>query len=396
MTAPPRKSITPEVSVQPAPQVAASGTALRTLVREPARSSQDAGPAGRLHFSCPGPEQGGELIQLAHGSGGRLGAQLLAQLLLPAFADPLLARLEDQATVDFGGGRLAFTTDSFVVDPLFFPGGDIGELAINGTVNDLAMGGAKPLYLSVALIIEEGLPIATLQRVAASLAGAARRAGVRVVTGDTKVVGKGGCDKLFINTSGIGLVPSGINLSAANLRPGDKIIISGTMADHGMAILSCRQGLSFAVPLMSDTAPLSELVAAILARLGDGVAALRAMRDPTRGGVAATLNELAQASGVGVVIEETELPVAAAVRGACEILGIDPLMVANEGKMVAVVAPEAAEAVLAAMREHPLGSRAAIIGEVVADHPGLVALRTVFGPQRIVQLPLGEQLPRIC
>ena len=347
-------------------------------------------------FSCPRPETGGALIQLAHGSGGRLGAELLTQLLLPAFADPLLERLEDQATVDFSGGRLAFTTDSFVVDPLFFPGGDIGELAVNGTVNDLAMGGAKPLYLSVALIIEEGLPIEVLQRVAASLAGAAKRAGVRVVTGDTKVVGRGACDKLFINTSGIGLMGPGINLSAANLRPGDRIILSGTMADHGMAIMSCRQGLSFAAPLRSDTAPLHELVALIMARLGDGVAALRAMRDPTRGGVAATLNELARASGVGVVIEETELPVAEPVRGACEILGIDPLLVANEGKMVAVVAPEAAATVLAAMREHPLGRQAAIIGEVLADHPGLVALRTPFGPQRIVQLPLGEQLPRIC
>ena len=388
-------------------------------------------------FSCPLPATGGETVQLAHGGGSRLAAELIEKLLVPGFNDPVLSRLEDQATLELRpapGERLAFTTDSFVVHPLFFPGGSIGELAINGTINDLAMGGARPLYLSVALIIEEGLPLAELRRVLAALVGAARTAGVRVVTGDTKVVGKGACDKIFINTSGIGLVPAGLELSAANLKPGDKILLSGTIADHGMAIMSCREGLSFVEPLKSDTAPLHELTAVILAAanpngadvagvsfdsennrsgakaavaaaaggstgggsagcFGNGV---RAMRDPTRGGVAAVLSELARASQAGIIIDEDQLPVAPPVRGACEILGIDPLFVANEGKLLAVVAPERAPAVLAAMRSHPLGRQAAIIGEVTGANPGLVALRTPLGASRIIDLPAGEQLPRIC
>jgi len=357
-------------------------------------------------FTCPLPQDNSETVQLAHGGGSRLAAELIEKMLVPAFADPVLARLEDQAVLNpelAAGERLAFTTDSFVVDPLFFPGGSIGELAINGTVNDLAMGGARPLYLSTALIIEEGLPLEWLRRVVAAMSAAAAAARVRVVTGDTKVVGRGACDKLFINTSGIGVVPSGIELSAANLRPGDQIIISGTMADHGMAIMSCRQGLSFVEALRSDTAALDGLVAVILAAAGMGgresggpSGALRAMRDPTRGGVAAVLSEMARASGVGVVIAEESLPVADPVRGACEILGIDPLFVANEGKLLAVVAPEAATPVLNAMRAHPLGRQAVIIGEVRAANPGLVALRTLLGPHRIIDLPAGELLPRIC
>ncbi len=362
------------------------------------------------NFSCPSPAAADAGVQLAHGGGSRLAAELIEQTLVPAFADPVLSRLEDQAVLDSQlapGERLAFTTDSFVVDPLFFPGGSIGELAVNGTVNDLAMGGARPLYLSVALIIEEGLPLEDLRRVVGAMGEAAAAAGVRVVTGDTKVVGRGSCDKIFINTSGIGAVPAGVELSAASLRPGDKIIISGTMADHGMAIMSCRQGLSFVEPLASDTAALHELTAAIMTAAGlppqpEPTAgdhprpALRAMRDPTRGGVAAVLTEMARASRAGIVIDEETLPVAAPVRGACEILGIDPLFVANEGKLLAVVAPEASGSVLRAMRAHPLGRRAAIIGEVGAENPGLVALRTPLGTHRIIDLPTGELLPRIC
>ncbi len=370
-------------------------------------------------FSCPLPLLGGETVQLAHGGGSRMAAELIEKVLVPGFNDPVLSRLEDQATLDLvlaPGERLAFTTDSFVVDPLFFPGGSIGELAINGTINDLAMGGATPLYLSVALIIEEGLPLSELQRILKAMVRAARTAGVRVVTGDTKVVGRGACDKIFINTSGIGRVPAGLNLSAAKLRPGDKIIISGTIADHGMAIMSCREGLSFVEPLKSDTAALHGLSAAILQAVvsfcrdsGKGSlpensraatlpqpGPVRAMRDPTRGGVAAVLSEMARASRVGIVIEEEKLPVAAPVRGACEILGIDPLFVANEGKLLAVVAAEQADLVLAAIRSHPLGGRAAIIGEVGAENPGLVTLRTALGIHRIIDLPAGEQLPRIC
>ena len=353
------------------------------------------------NFNCPLPAGGNGTVQLAHGGGSRLAAELIEKTLVPAFDDPLLARMEDQAVLDFQmapGERLAFTTDSFVVDPLFFPGGNIGELAINGTINDLAMGGARPLYLSVALIIEEGLPLELLGRISAALADSARRAGVRVVTGDTKVVGRGACDKIFINTSGIGLVPAGVDLSASNLRPGDKIVISGTIADHGMAIMSCRQGLSFAEPLASDTAALHGLSAEIL-RLGKGGRNhlfLRAMRDPTRGGVAAVLTEMARASGVGVLIYEENLPVAPAVRGACEILGIDPLFVANEGKLLAAVAPEMAQEAVTAMRQHPLGRNAAIIGEVSAENPGLTVLRTPLGTHRIIDLPAGELLPRIC
>ena len=343
-------------------------------------------------FSCPLPIMEYETIQLAHGSGGRLSAELVSRFFLPRFGNEILNRLEDQAVVDFPPGRLALTTDSFVVDPLFFPGGDIGDLAINGTVNDVCMSGAAPLYLAAAFILEEGLPLSTLHRVLLSMEKAAQAAEVRIVTGDTKVVNRGCCDKLFITTTGVGRVPEGVNISAANLQIGDKIILSGTIADHGMAILTSREGLSFASRVQSDTAPLNGLVARML----HASPAIHAMRDPTRGGLATTLNEFAASSQVGIMLEETAIPVRPEVRGACEVLGIDPLYVANEGKLVAVVPVEAADRVVAAMRSHPLGREAAIIGEVVAENRGLVAMRTLLGAHRIVDMPVGEQLPRIC
>ena len=343
-------------------------------------------------FSCPLPIMEYETIQLAHGSGGRLSAELVSRFFLPRFGNETLNRLEDQAVVDFPQGRLALTTDSFVVDPLFFPGGDIGDLAINGTVNDVCMSGATPLYLAAAFIIEEGLPMTTLHRVLLSMEKAAKTAGVQIVTGDTKVVNRRCCDKLFITPTGVGRVPEGVNISAANLKPGDKVILSGSIADHGMAILTSREGLSFASRVQSDTAALNGLVAQML----QAFPAIHAMRDPTRGGLATTLNEFAAASGAGIMLEEAAIPVRPEVRGACEVLGIDPMYVANEGKLVAVVPAEFAATVVAAMRIHPLGREAAIIGEVVADNRGLVTMRTALGTQRIVDMPVGEQLPRIC
>ena len=343
-------------------------------------------------FSCPLPIMEYETIQLAHGSGGRLSAELVSRVFLPRFGNETLNRLEDQAVVDFSSGRLALTTDSFVVDPLFFPGGDIGDLAINGTVNDVCMSGATPLYLAAAFILEEGLPLATLHRVLLSMEKAARAAGVQIVTGDTKVVNRGCCDKLFITTTGVGRVPEGVNISAANLRPGDRLIVSGTIADHGMAILTSREGLSFHSRVTSDTASLNGLVEAMLLATSD----VHAMRDPTRGGLATTLNEFAAASRNGILLDEAAIPVRPEVRGACSVLGIDPLYVANEGKLVAAVPAAVAAKVLAGMRRHPLGREAAIIGEVVAENPGMVAMRTAFGATRIVDMPVGEQLPRIC
>ena len=343
-------------------------------------------------FSCPLPIMEYETIQLAHGSGGRLSAELVSRFFLPRFGNETLNRLEDQAVVDFPQGRLALTTDSFVVDPLFFPGGDIGDLAINGTVNDVCMSGATPLYLAAAFIIEEGLPMATLHRILLSMEKAAKSAGVQIVTGDTKVVNRGCCDKLFITTTGVGRVPAGANISAANLQAGDKIILSGSISDHGMAILTSREGLSFASRVQSDTAALNGLVARML----QASPTIHAMRDPTRGGLATTLNEFAAASGVGIVLQEAAIPVRPEVRGACEVLGIDPMYVANEGKLVAVVPGEVADTVVAAMRSHPLGREAAIIGEVVAENRGMVVMRNALGAQRIVDTPVGEQLPRIC
>ena len=350
--------------------------------------------------NCPLPSSRYEHILLGHGSGGKLTADLIEGLFVPGFADEHLAALEDQATVKLGGkggnGRMvpsvAFTTDAFVVRPLFFPGGDIGKLAVHGTVNDLAVGGALPLFLSAAFILEEGLPVADLRRIVVSMRQACDEAGVSLVTGDTKVVDRGKGDGVYITTSGIGMVPEGRSLSIHNARPGDRILLSGTLGDHGIAIMSVREGLEFETVLESDTAPLTSLVAAIL----QTCPGTRCMRDPTRGGLSSALNELASASRVGVVLDEAVIPLRPEVKGACEMLGLDPLYVANEGKLVAVVPPDDADGVLAAMRALPLGKNAAIVGEVVADHPGMVILRSRVGGQRVVTLLTGEQLPRIC
>jgi len=348
--------------------------------------------AKSLELSCPLPLPAKDQVLLGHGSGGKLSAELIRDIFLPAFSNPVLARLDDQAIVSVNGSRLAFTTDSFVVKPLFFPGGDIGSLAVHGTVNDLAMGGAQPLFLSAAFILEEGLSLEVLKRVVGSLHRAAAAAGVEVVTGDTKVVEKGSGDGLFINTSGIGLVPEGLQLSADQARSGDRILLSGPIGDHGIAILAQREGLEFESTVESDSAPLHTLVAAMLG----ASRALRCLRDPTRGGLSSATNEIAQQSRVGMELDDAAIPVREEVRGACEMLGLDPLYVANEGKLIAIVAPEAAEAVLDAMRRHPLGSQAQIIGTVTAAHPGLVTLRTTLGTSRIVDMLAGDQLPRIC
>lgn len=341
---------------------------------------------------CPAPLSPGGRVLLGHGSGGKLSAELVRDVFLAAFQNPILARMDDQAIVGVNGCRLAFTTDTFVVKPLFFPGGDIGSLAVHGTVNDLAVGGATPLFLSAAFVIEEGLPIETLRAIVASLQGAAAAAGVQVVTGDTKVVEKGKGDGLFINTSGLGVVPDGIQLSAAQARPGDWVLLSGSIGEHGIAILAKREGLEFDTGLASDSAALHTLVADMLA----ASRGIRCMRDPTRGGVSSTLNEIASQAGVGIEIDERAIPVCEEVKGACEMLGLDPLYVANEGKLVAVVAPEAADAVLDAMRRHPLGRAAAMVGRVTEAHPRLVTMRTLAGPSRIVDMLAGDQLPRIC
>jgi hydrogenase expression/formation protein HypE len=355
---------------------------------EPATSTSGALPFG----NCPVPSTESERILLAHGGGGRLSAQLIERTILPALRNPILEMLDDQAVLRVREGRIAFTTDSYVVTPLFFPGGDIGELAVNGTVNDLSVGGAQPLALSLAFILEEGLPIDDFRRVVESVRHAAERAGVPVVTGDTKVVGRGAADGLFINTSGIGVIRSGIELSSRHVRPGDAVIVSGPIGDHGIAILSRREGLSFDGDVVSDTAPLNGLVDALLA----AYPGVHAMRDPTRGGVAATLSEIATRQRVGIEVDERAVPVRDAVRGACEILGLDPLLVANEGKVVVFVPEEGVAPVLVAMRSHPLGSEAVRIGSVTEAHPGIVVLQTPIGGRRILELPMGEPLPRIC
>jgi hydrogenase expression/formation protein HypE len=343
---------------------------------------------------CPAPIATRDTILLGHGSGGKLSAELLRDVFLPAFANPVLAKLEDQASIEIGGARLAFSTDSFVVKPLFFRGGDIGSLAVHGTVNDLAVGGAIPEFLSAAFILEEGFPMADLRRIAGSMAAAAAAAGVTIVTGDTKVVERGSGDGVFINTAGIGRLRDGVRLSASAARPGDAVILSGSIGDHGIAILSQREGLELEGDVASDSAALHTLVDAMFASSEAG--AIRCMRDPTRGGVASTLNEIAGQSCVGIEIAERALLIHDTVRGACELLGLDPLYVANEGKLVAVVAREQADAIVAAMRQHPLGSDAAIIGQVTAAHAGMVTMRTVFGTSRIVDMLAGDQLPRIC
>jgi hydrogenase expression/formation protein HypE len=333
-------------------------------------------------------------VDLSHGSGGRAMADLIAGIFRDAFASDLLEQGNDQAVFPTPkGGRMAMTTDGYVVSPLFFPGGDIGSLAVHGTVNDLAMAGAVPLHLSASFIIEEGFPFADLKRIADSMGAAARDAGVAIVTGDTKVVERGKADGVFISTAGIGMVPDGLDLSGDRARPGDVVLVSGSMGDHGVAIMSSRENLEFETAILSDSAALNGLVAAMVAAAGPH---LRLMRDPTRGGLAATLNELAHQSGVGFRIEEAAIPVKPEVAAACELLGLDPLFVANEGKLVAVVAPEGAEALLAAMRAHPLGAEAAIVGTAVEDDQRFVQMTTGFGGGRIVDWLSGEQLPRIC
>ena len=343
-------------------------------------------------LACPLPLTNYDQVLLAHGSGGKLSAELTAQIFLPAFHNAALARLDDQAIVNVNGCRLAFTTDSFVVKPLFFPGGDIGSLAVHGTVNDLAMGGATPLYLSAGFIIEEGLPLDTLRRVVNSLRDAALAANVQVVTGDTKVVERGSADGLFINTSGIGIVPEGFELSADQARPGDCILLSGAIGEHGIAIMAQREGLEFETTLTSDSAALHTLVAAMLAVPGR----IRCMRDPTRGGVSSALNEIAARSQVGIELEEAAIPIRPEVQGACEMLGLDPIYVANEGKLVAIVEPALAQPMLQIMRAHPLGQDAQIIGTITDRHPGLVTMRCTLGTTRIVDMLAGDQLPRIC
>ncbi len=376
----------------------------------------DAGMFG----SCPVPKSRYEHILLGHGSGGQLTAELIQRLFVPAFDNEVLSALEDQAVVSIedrgsrmedrkstgdeprdsrssilhsrSSTRIAFTTDSFVVRPIFFPGGDIGRLAVHGTVNDLAVGGARPLFLSAAFILEEGLALADLKRIVTSMRQACDEAGVTLVTGDTKVVDRGKGDQVFITTAGIGLVPEGRSLSIRNARPGDRVLVSGTIGDHGIAIMSVREGIEFETVLESDSASLADLTRVML----EACPGIRAMRDPTRGGVSSALNELASASRVGVKLKEAAIPLRPEVKGACEMLGLDPLYVANEGKLIAIVPPDEADKLLQTMRDHPLGRNAAVMGEVVADHPGMVVMKSLIGGDRVVTMLAGEQLPRIC
>jgi len=344
------------------------------------------------NYSCQLPKMDYDTIQLAHGAGGKLSAELIEKIFLPHFGNNVLNQLEDQAILSNFESHIAFTTDTFVVDPIFFPGGNIGELSVNGTVNDIAMSGAKPLFMSVGFIIEEGFPINKLHNLVSAMKTAASIAKVQIVAGDTKVVNKGSCDKIFINTSGIGEVPVGVNISAANIQPHDKIIISGTIAEHGMAVMTTREDLSFKSQIQSDTAALNSLVESMLTVTKN----IHAIRDPTRGGVATTLNEFAKQSKVGIELYANEIPIKPAVQGACEVLGIDPLYVANEGKLIAVVPESSAEEMLVKMQSTELGKDAKIIGEAVATNPGIVLQHTGFGAKRIVDMPIGEQLPRIC
>ena len=332
-------------------------------------------------------------VSLDHGSGGRASHSLIEQLFRAAFDNAILNPLEDSAVVEATGTRLAFSTDSYVVDPIFFAGGNIGELAVNGTINDLAMRGARPLYLSAAMIIEEGLPMADLETIVHSMKKAADAAGVQIVTGDTKVVPRGKADKIFINTAGIGVVEAEHNISGTGARPGDIVLLSGTMADHGVTILCSQQGLNISGSFKSDTAPLNRMCDRLLAEIGKD---LHVLRDPTRGGVATTLNEIAASSGAGIVVDEEHLPVKNDVRGACELLGLDPLYLANEGKLLAFVAPATADRALAALQACPDGSEACRIGTVVESHPGKVFLKTTLGSMRLIDMLHGHPLPRIC
>ena len=341
---------------------------------------------------CPVPIFNHKQIVLGHGSGGKLTSDLIQKIFLPAFANEYLSRLEDQAVLPLTGSRVAFTTDAFVVTPIFFPGGDIGHLAVNGTINDLVTSGAKPLYIAAAFILEEGLATEDLCRIVSSMSAAAKDAGVLLVAGDTKVVNRGKGDKAFITTTGLGIVDDSVQVSAERARPGDKILLSGTIGDHGMAIMSQRENLEFDGTIESDTAALHTLVADMF---NAGVE-IHSLRDPTRGGVATILNEIAASSRTGMIIDERQIPVREAVKGACEILGLDPLYVANEGKLLAIVKSNNAALALQTMRKHPLGREAQVIGEVVSEHPGMVLMKTAIGGTRVVDVMFGEQLPRIC
>jgi hydrogenase expression/formation protein HypE len=369
-----------------------------SVTEKKSKASEEAVAASPLFGSCPLPIFEHNQIVLGHGSGGKLTADLIEKVFLPAFKNPVLDKLDDQAVVTIGGATLAFTTDSFVVSPIFFPGGDIGRLAVYGTVNDLAMSGARPLYLSAAFILEEGLAVDDLRRVVESMRAAAEKVNVQFVTGDTKVVNRGKGDQIFITTTGIGVIDDGVTLSADRARPGDKIILSGYIGDHGMAIMSQRENLEFEGAIESDCASLHGLVADMLATPSGGAGNnfIHCLRDPTRGGIATTLNEIAKRAQVGMNLREQSIPVRESVKGACEVLGLDPLYVANEGKLVAVVVPEMANSLLRQMQLHELGRDAAIIGEVVADHPGMVLMKTEIGGTRVLDVMLGEQLPRIC
>jgi hydrogenase expression/formation protein HypE len=343
-------------------------------------------------WTCPVPLKNYPTIVMGHGAGGKMMNDLIRHLFAAEFDNDLLGQMADATVIQPEAGRLAFSTDSFVVSPLFFPGGDIGELAVNGTVNDIAMSGAVPEFLSAGFILEEGLPMETLGRICASMARACKAAGVQIATGDTKVVNKGHGDGVYINTSGIGRIPDGVQVGPALARPGDVILVSGTMGDHGIAIMSVREGLNFQTQIKSDTAPLHGLVAAMLAHTKE----IHCLRDATRGGLAAVLNELAQASKVGIQFEEMKVPVRPEVTAACEMLGLDPLFIANEGKLVAMLPEKYAQGILQVMQEHPYGVDARIIGRVVEQHRGMVVAKTSIGGSRVVDLPAGELLPRIC
>lgn len=356
-----------------------------------------AAPAGvsGLDFEgwvCPAPLRDTPTIVMGHGGGGAMSAELIEQLFLPGFGAAAKAELGDSAVLPVEAGRLAFSTDSFVVRPMFFPGGSIGDLAVNGTVNDLAMSGARPAYLSTAFILEEGTELRDIARIAEAMGLAARAAGVQLVTGDTKVVDSGSGDGVYVNTAGIGIVPDGVDIHPRRASVGDAVLVSGDLGVHGIAVMSCRDGLEFGTTVESDTAPLHDLVATMIATGAD----LHVLRDPTRGGVSASLNEIARAAGVGINLVEADLPIPQTVRDACGLLGLDPLQVANEGKLIAIVAEEEADLVLEAMQKHPLGVSATRIGTCVAEHPRMVVARTGLGGTRVVDLPIGEQLPRIC
>ena len=345
------------------------------------------------NWTCPLPLADYPAIVMGHGGGGKLGNELVEHLFLPAFRNPALENLGDAAILDTGGARLAMSTDSFVVQPLFFPGGSIGELAVNGTVNDLAVSGAEPKFLSASFILEEGFSLAQLAAIVEAMAKSAAAAGVKIVTGDTKVVERGHGDGCYITTAGVGLMRAGIQVGPHRAQPGDVVLVSGTIGDHGMAIMSVREGLEFESQIRSDCAALNGMIADVLGAAGDAV---HAMRDPTRGGLASTLNEIALASNVGIAIDEAALPVRLEVQSACELLGLDPVYVANEGKAVFFVAPESAEDALAALRAHPLGRDAARIGQVTSEHKRMLVARTSMGANRVIPTMIGEQLPRIC